>query len=200
MLVSLAAAVGAHATLWAQVVSEPRSAATSPLAREPGTQFTGAAAGAGVGTRALGGLRHHDVAYLSVHHGWMLSDEWAPQWWTAGRWLFLMEGNLGVQHRPNRASLVGVTPLARYLFSSGGTVHPFLQAGFGVAWTDIGLPDLGGKLQFAPQGGAGVIWFSGEPWALTAEYRLIHYSNAGLRTPNAGVNVHGLFFGVSVFH
>ncbi len=63
--------------------------------------------------------------------------------------------------------------------------------------TDIGHPDLSSLFEFNGQAGLGVRWFWRKNGALILEYRYLHLSNAGLRTPNLGVNVNMLSAGVT---
>lgn len=166
-----------------------------------GARFSGVSAGVGEGTKLLGGWVEHDLVFLNIHYGGVFSDEWMPDRWFGGHLHLVGEGGIGYQDDPRAATAVSLTPLVRYVLSrEGGSWHPFLQAGLGLAWTDIGLPDLGGKFQFAPQGGGGVLWFFRPNLLASAEYRLVHYSNAGFRRPNSGVNLNTVLFGLSWIH
>jgi opacity protein-like surface antigen len=167
---------------------------------ERGMRFTGAGVGVGIGTRQYGGQQYHDLAFVQIHHGRVISDEWAPDRWYGGHVLLSAEASFGYQYHPASASLAGLTPMVRYVFSVDGKWHPYLQGGVGVLWTDIGEPDLGGEFQFGPQGGVGGVRFVRPQWALKAEYRFIHHSNGGIRSPNGGVNLHGFLLGLSRVH
>jgi len=75
---------------------------------------------------------------------------------------------------------------------------PFVEAGAGVSLTDIDH-DLTGRFQFNLQGGAGVHHFFNDRTAFTAQYRWLHFSNAGTKCPNNGVNTQMFHIGVTWF-
>jgi opacity protein-like surface antigen len=159
----------------------------------------GVSGGAGFGSFIFGGQIKHDFWFFNAHYGRIVSDRIADGSGWAGRWMFLGEVTVGREFHPDRAWAISLTPMARYLFESSERWVPFVEAGFGLAWTDIGEPDLGGDQQFSTLGGAGWYWCVGSNMAYTFQYRFVHYSNAGLRAPNQGVNVHAGLMGLSYF-
>ncbi|HLA31833.1 MAG TPA: acyloxyacyl hydrolase, partial [Pseudomonas sp.] len=79
---------------------------------------------------------------------------------------------------------LSVTPVFVYEFA-GGNVKPYIEAGIGVAafaHTELEDRDLGSSLQFEDRLGFG-LRFAGQEVGL----RALHYSNAGLKQPNDGV-------------
>lgn len=159
----------------------------------------GFSAGGGLGSFIFGGTIKHDFLFLNFHYGRILPDVIGEGSWWEGRWMLLGEATAGRETHPDDAWAASLTPVARYLFGHPDSVVPFLEAGFGLTWTDIGEPDLGGDLQFNSQVGAGFYWFAEEDLALMFQYRFIHYSNAGLKRPNGGVNIHAAMIGISYF-
>lgn len=159
----------------------------------------GFSAGGGLGSFIFGGTIKHDFVFLNFHYGRILPDVIGEGSWWEGRWMMLGEATAGRETHPDDAWVASLTPMVRYLFGHPATVVPFLEAGIGLSWTDIGEPDLGGDLQFNNQGGAGLYWFAEDDLAFTLQYRFIHYSNAGLRRPNGGVNIHAAMIGISYF-
>ncbi|AYC35017.1 acyloxyacyl hydrolase [Pseudomonas cavernae] len=85
-------------------------------------------------------------------------------------------------------------PVFVYEFA-GETVKPYIEGGIGVALfadTDMEEHDLGSSFQFEDRLGVG-LRFAGQEVGL----RAIHYSNAGLQTPNDGVEAYTLHYRLS---
>lgn len=86
------------------------------------------------------------------------------------------------------------SPVFVYEFA-GETVKPYLEAGIGVAAfenTELESNDLGSSFQFEDRIGAG-LRFSGQEIGI----RAIHYSNAGIKQPNDGVEAYTLHYRMS---
>lgn len=86
------------------------------------------------------------------------------------------------------------TPVFVYEFA-GETVRPYLEAGIGVAFfesTELEGHDLGSSFQFEDRLGAG-LRFSGQEVGI----RAVHYSNAGIKEPNDGVETYTLHYRLS---
>lgn len=82
-------------------------------------------------------------------------------------------------------------PVFVYEFT-GETVRPYIEAGIGVALfssTELEDNDLGSSFQFEDRLGLG-LRFSGQEIGL----RAVHYSNAGLESPNDGVEAYTLHY------
>jgi lipid A 3-O-deacylase len=76
---------------------------------------------------------------------------------------------------------------------AGERLRPFIEAGIGVAVfadTQIEDRDLGSMFQFEDRLGVGLRFGRGHTLGL----RAIHYSNAGIKTPNDGVEVYSLYY------
>ena len=86
------------------------------------------------------------------------------------------------------------SPVFVYEFA-GETVKPYLEAGIGVAAfenTQLESNNLGSSFQFEDRIGAG-LRFSGQEVGI----RAIHYSNAGIKQPNDGVEAYTLHYRMS---
>ncbi|MBU3059554.1 acyloxyacyl hydrolase [Pseudomonas indica] len=86
------------------------------------------------------------------------------------------------------------SPVFVYEFA-GETVKPYIEAGIGVAAfenTEFEDRDLGSSFQFEDRLGVG-LRFSGQEIGL----RAMHYSNAGLKQPNDGVEAYTLHYRIS---
>ena len=86
------------------------------------------------------------------------------------------------------------TPVFVYEFA-GETVKPYIEAGIGVAAfanTELEDNDLGSSFQFEDRIGLG-LRFSGQEVGI----RALHYSNAGIKQPNDGVEAYTLHYRTS---
>lgn len=91
------------------------------------------------------------------------------------------------------ASSLGALAVLR-LSPGEGAWRPFVEAGLGIAAfsnTQIGSRNIGSGFQFTEQLGAGLEW-NGK---FSLGWRYTHYSNAGLRKPNDGLDAHTLLIG-----
>jgi len=153
--------------------------------------------GPGFGTRALGSKRRHDLALTAIQYSRVTSDVIGAGRWYRGNAELVFELFGGTQEEPSRRTVVGILPMLRYSFATGSRWVPFVTGGVGGAYTTIADPDLSGGLQFTVQVGAGTHYFMSRDRAITLQYRWFHLSNAGIRSPNSGLNSHLVFTGVS---
>ncbi|MGE8495867.1 MAG: acyloxyacyl hydrolase [Pseudomonas sp.] len=89
---------------------------------------------------------------------------------------------------------ISFAPVFVYEFA-GQTVKPYIEAGIGVAAfssTELEDNDLGSSFQFEDRIGAG-LRFAGQEVGI----RAIHYSNAGIKKPNDGVEAYSLHYRLS---
>lgn len=102
-------------------------------------------------------------------------------------------------YEPITAYGVGFTPKLVYTVTNFGPVSPFVEAGGGPVWTDLGgrVPEQPGQVNFLGWGGAGCMYQVTPSWAIQAGYRVMHISNAGTRAPNSGLNVGLPFLGIT---
>jgi len=100
---------------------------------------------------------------------------------------------------PITAYGVGFTPKLVYTSTAFGRVRPFLEAGGGPVWTDLGgqVPEQPGQFNFLVWGGAGCSYQLTRALAVNAGYRFMHISNANTRQPNSGLNFGLPFLGLS---
>ncbi len=164
-----------------------------------GTHEVDASVAFGLGMPILGSQGHHHWVLGMIDFGWMFSRVVAKDHWYRGNWELIGEAFGGFQYHPEHAYLGGVAPLVRYNFATGTRWVPFVNAGAGVTWTDIRDGDLSTKFEFNLQIGAGVHYFLKDNLSLDIQYRFIHISDAGISTPNLGVNDSNLVLGASWF-
>lgn len=90
---------------------------------------------------------------------------------------------------------LSLAPVFVYEFGNG-SVKPYLEAGIGIAAfenTEIENNDLGSSFQFEDRFGAGLRFAGGQEVGI----RAIHYSNAGLKNTNDGVESYALHYRAS---
>ncbi|MCI0400848.1 MAG: acyloxyacyl hydrolase [Gammaproteobacteria bacterium] len=168
-----------------------------------GRQEIGLTVGYGFGV-PLGGSKDtvsEDVQYAYVAPRWGIgiSNPIGGDAWYRGNIELLIEGAFIFNHEPTSGSAAGGTAMFRYNFLSGDKFIPFLEVGAGIISLDFDLSTQADGLNFTTQGGAGFHYFVTERTALTAEWRLHHISNAGINSPNIGINSSLFLLGVSVF-
>ena len=87
---------------------------------------------------------------------------------------------------------ISFAPVFVYEFA-GQNVKPYLEAGIGVAAfssTRLESNDLGSSFQFEDRIGAGLRFAGGHEVGI----RAMHYSNAGIKQPNDGVEAYSLHY------
>jgi hypothetical protein len=172
------------------------SAALAQDDARDGVQELGLAAGYGTSQRG-----NVEIIPLSLRAAWFLPDliddrlaphhlnlKWFIEPWIAGV----------TNHRD--AVEFGVSPVAFKLdYDCGQRLVPFLWIGVGVMYTSLQGLELGGPFEFEEFGGGGFHWFLSDTVALSASYRIRHMSNAGLETPNRGLDTHFFLLGLENF-
>lgn len=166
---------------------------------EKGVLELDVSAGVGYGMAVFGTEEHHHWALGMTELGWMMTDKICTNHWWRGNFEFLIDLFGGAQFQPDTAYFVGMGPELRYNFRTGTRWVPFALIGVGITGTNIRDGDLSTTFEFNLQCGAGVHYFISDGVALTGQYRLIHISNAGLDTPNQGVNSSTFLLGISWF-
>lgn len=90
---------------------------------------------------------------------------------------------------------ISLAPVFVYEFNAG-SVKPYLEIGVGIAAfenTEVENNDLGSSFQFEDRFGAG-LRFAGEH---EVGVRAIHYSNAGIKNPNDGIESYAVHYRAS---
>ena len=93
--------------------------------------------------------------------------------------------------RQDGSFLCSANMLALYYldFLTNEVVRPYIEGGIGLIYTSFQVYNQGSYVNFNPVAGFGVEWFPNDygPVVFSA-LRAGHYSNAGLVSPNTGVN------------
>ena len=130
-----------------------------------------------------------------------LESNWDASWWqtSVGRLTGYWDAGYtyweGGDEGAGKHSL-SFAPVFVYEFA-GDSIKPFIEAGIGVAafsGTRVGDQNLGSSLNFEDRIGAGLKFANGQ----SVGVRAIHYSNAGLKQPNDGIESYSLFYKIPI--
>ena len=93
-----------------------------------------------------------------------------------------------ITQRTNTAYGAGVNPFAfKWILSTPQRVKPFFEIEGGTLFTNTKVPELTSQINFTTSAALGM-HVLGVKHDWTAEVRFMHISNAGLATPNPGIN------------
>lgn len=157
--------------------------------------------GYGITHRGFGATRTQVQTWdVIARYGRFLSHEVGTGSWYQGRHELLVElpYHMAVDH--DARSMAGGYLLGSWKFTGLDGISPYVFAGGGILFVDLGLPTMGTKLDFSYQGGTGVQYFVRKDTALMAEYRYHHISNAGTASPNEPLNSSKFLLGVTLYH
>jgi len=160
----------------------------------------GVLTGYGISHIGFGATNHQVQTWDAIlRAGYFLSDEVGKGSWYQGRHeiLFELPFHLAVDH--GGRSMVGGYVLGHWRFTSMDRYVPYVLAGGGPLFVDLGLPTMGTKLCFSYQGGTGLQYLIDKNTALSLEYRYHHISNAGTAEPNEPLNSSKILFGISFY-
>ena len=104
-----------------------------------------------------------------------------------------------IAQKTNTAYGAGVNPFAfKWIMTSPKKVKPYLVIEGGTLFTNTQVPEGTSRINFTTSGGLGA-HFLGEKHNFSAEVRFMHISNAGLSTPNPGINTIQVRIGFGAF-
>jgi lipid A 3-O-deacylase len=104
-----------------------------------------------------------------------------------------------VVQKQNTAYGVGVNPFAfKWAFDTRGSVVPYFEIGGGTLFSNTQVPAGTSRVNFT-SGGAIGLHFLRSKHNFSTEIRYMHISNAGLATPNPGINTVQLRLGFGRF-
>ena len=156
--------------------------------------------GYGITHRDFGATRTQVQTWDAIaRYGHFLSDELAKDRWYQGRHELLVEIPFHLAVDKAGKSMAGGYLLGSWKFTSMRDLSPYIFAGGGILFVDLGLPSMGSKLDFSYQAGTGLQYFIRNDVALISEYRYHHISNAGTAFPNEPLNSSKVLFGISFF-
>lgn len=126
-----------------------------------------------------------------------LVHDWDKQWWQSDRGYLTGYWDTAYTYweggdEASGAHSLSFSPVLVYQFH-GQRLRPFVEFGIGVSLfssTDVGERDMGSAFHFEDRLGAGVVLPSGSRVGI----RAFHYSNAGIKNPNDGIESYSLFY------
>ena len=115
---------------------------------------------------------------------------------------FRLEGDIELIDDDRRLTfVVGAAPMVRlFLSEDGNRPKPYIEAGAGanlISRNSIKDREFGGSFIFSVMGGAGIEFKAGNR-PITVSYRYRHLSNAGLYSPNEGIDSHYLIVSIGL--
>ncbi len=123
--------------------------------------------------------------------------DWNKSWWESSTGKLTGYWDAGYTYweagdAAGGAHSISFSPVFVYEFT-GGDVKPFIEAGIGIALfsgTKAGDQELGSSFNFEDRIGVGLKIGEGQRVGI----RAIHYSNAGIKQPNEGIESYALFY------
>ncbi len=111
-------------------------------------------------------------------------------WITRGVLEYKLEVPLGLITTLDDRGMAGLSPLGfRYNFTGlRDRLVPYASASLGMVYLDVPRRVQGTRYNFVANAAVGAQYFISGKWAIGAECRFLHLSNAGIREPNRGQN------------
>jgi lipid A 3-O-deacylase len=126
---------------------------------------------------------------VGARYGWVLTDPVGPGP-LRGRFEYAVDviPIFAVFQRTGTAYGFGLNPFAlKWNFATHHSVAPYIDIGGGTLFTSNQVPPGTSRVNFTTSGALGV-HFLQRKYNWSAEVRFMHISNAGLATPNPGIN------------
>ncbi len=132
---------------------------------------------------------------------------WTHLWETKGEGFVRGNPGLGIELVPvmqfvephRRTWALGANLMYEHHFAAHGRVVPIWKIGVGVLYAQEPVPEQVTRHNFSLLTGLGADIAITERSALFAGYRFHHVSNASTGEFNPGINVHSVFFGLSLY-
>ena len=153
----------------------------------------------GGGPSVPGGTSHNGVWNAGVRYGWILTRPHGPGF-LKGRFEYVVDAVplFMVFQKSNTAYGGGVNPLGlKWDFATRGNVVPYLELNGGTLFTSKDVPPGTSAINFTSAAAFGFHFLGKHAWTL--ECRYMHISNAGLATPNPGINTVQVRLGIGKF-
>jgi Lipid A 3-O-deacylase (PagL) len=142
----------------------------------------------GGGRSVPGGTKDTSVWNAGFRYGWILTAPHGPGFLN-GRFEYAVDAVPAfVVFQPrNTAFGGGVNPLGlKWIFATRGDVQPYLELNGGTLFTSHEVPFGTSNVNFTSSAALGLHFLHQHAW--TVEVRYMHISNAGLTSPNPGIN------------
>jgi lipid A 3-O-deacylase len=154
----------------------------------------------GGGPSVPGGTSDTSVWNVGLRYGWILTQPHGPGI-LKGRFEYVLDAVpvFMVFQRYNTAYGAGFNPLGlKWDFAARGRFEPYLELGGGTLFTNHQVPIGTSAVNFTPSAALGMHVLS-DKLAYSVEVRYLHISNAGLSSPNPGINTVEVRVGIGKF-
>jgi len=155
---------------------------------------------AGGGHSVAGGRGDTGVFNAGLRYGWVLTGPHLPGF-LRGRFEYAVDAMpVFLAFQPgNTAYGAGFDPVGlKWNFQRHGRISPYLELTGGVLFTNHDVPVGTNTVNFMDQAALGM-HILGAKRNVSVELRYMHISNAGLATPNPGVNTVQIRLGIGKF-
>jgi len=155
---------------------------------------------AGGGHSVSGGRGETGVFNAGLRYGWILTGAHLPGF-LRGRFEYAVDAvPVMLLFQPtNTAYGVGFDPLGlKWNFERHGHISPYLELTGGTVFTNHDVPTGTNTVNFMDQAALG-LHVLGAKHNVSLELRYMHISNAGLATPNPGINTVQVRLGIGRF-
>lgn len=154
----------------------------------------------GGGYSVPGGTSDTGVWNVGARYGWILTRPHGPGFLN-GRFEYVVDAVpvFMVFQRYNTAYGGGFSPLGlKWDFAARGRIEPYLELNGGTLFTNHQVPIGTSAVNFTDAAALGM-HVLGDRYAFSVEVRYMHISNAGLSSPNPGINTVQVRIGVGKF-
>lgn len=178
------------------------AASRASAQEEPGPEEGGheAQAWSAGGHSVQGGTSNTGISDIGLRYGWVITGEHLPGF-LRGRFEYVVDAEpLYLIYQPaNTAYGVGFNPFGlKWNFARRGRLSPFFELSGGTLFTDHNVPTYTNTVNFTSAAALGT-HVLGAKYNWSLELRYLHISNAGLATPNPGLNTVQVRVGVGRF-
>jgi lipid A 3-O-deacylase len=154
----------------------------------------------GGGYSVPGGTSNTGVWNVGLRYGWILTRPHGPGFLN-GRFEYAVDAVpvFMVFQPANKAYGAGFNPLnLKWNFATRGRIVPYFELSGGTLFTNHDVPVRTNTVNFTPAAALGT-HFLGESRNWSVEVRYMHISNAGLASPNPGINTVQVRLGIGKF-
>jgi lipid A 3-O-deacylase len=153
------------------------------------------------GGHGINGSQSGDGVWnLGLRYGLILTGPHGPGF-LRGRLEYAVEAvpAFVIVQKQNTAFGAGVNPFAfKWALATRGSMVPYFEVGGGTLFTNTQVPTGTSRVNFTTSAALG-LHFLRSKHNFSAEVRFMHISNAGLATPNPGINTMQVRFGFGWF-
>ncbi len=111
----------------------------------------------------------------------------------------IYEPYVGVITEPETDVELALPMFFRYAYPLTEKLYPYVEVGTGPYYYTLHTYEQSTQFNFISAGGAGLIYFVDENWALNAGYRRCHVSNCSVKEPNGGIETDVITVGLSYY-